>query len=125
MRHLSNDATATFQRLLSLGESKISNSEAFMPVYFEEIYETSFGKIYSLAHYYKQNGDTMADPEMTFIILNDNNIYPMSYRQDGLGLMRESMFIENEKMNINFKLQAEQTIFANMWLRNIKQQQNL
>jgi hypothetical protein len=40
---------------------------AFMAVHVENIGECNMGKLFSIAHYYEQNGDLMKDPDMVFI----------------------------------------------------------
>lgn len=136
MEHLNKTATAIFKSLISqLHENylKLDNSaDSFMPVSFERL-ETipAFlgGKacIYSLAHYYEQNGDLMADPEMTFFVCDTKTeflIYPASFRQDNLGIYEESIF-KQASWKYSPKFQKQHTLFANMWLRNIKYQQGL
>lgn len=115
--------------LLVDGYVKIDNSNgSFMPIVAEEIYSSSKFKIYSIAHYYNEGGDLLTDPEMCFIYFIDQNAYLACYfKQDGvLAIEQESILVENgEITGIRTKLQAEHTEFANMWLRNIKNQQNL
>ncbi|HEX4373383.1 MAG TPA: hypothetical protein VHZ50_08795, partial [Puia sp.] len=88
------------------------NSEGLMPLViemFEEKIETIYGnaKCISVAHYYKQNGDLMSDPQMNFIVIDKRSdpndlesivIYPLRYRQDNLGIDEESMLIINNKI---------------------------
>lgn len=136
MKALNHRATLIFKTLISSlkeGYVKIDNaSGTFMPVSFERL-ETVSGlmgvnmDLYSLAHYYEQNGDLIADPEMTFFVYdNDKNfmVFPASYRQDGLGIYQESIF-NNGSWKVSPKMQTDHTVFANMWLNNIKNQQNV
>jgi len=108
---------------------KIDNSESiFMPVVVELIGENYMGLEYSVAHYYRQNGDSMADPEMIFWKGQDGHFYPVYYKQDGLGIEQISAGInpENEQsFMVNQKLQAQHAAFANTWMKNIKYQQGL
>jgi len=59
-------ALAIFRYLLSLvsttQNAKLDSGGGFMPVVIERIGADT----YSIAHYGQQNGDLMADPEMTF-----------------------------------------------------------
>ena len=97
----------------------------FMPLTVEIIGTTKMGREISLAHYYEQNGDLMADPEMIFLEKN-GEFYPAYFKQDGLGLEKYSIKYDSEKMiGYNRALQKDQTQFANMWLKNIKYQQEL
>ena len=99
--------------------SKIDNTQCFMPVCVERIQTLSGEDGISIAHYFVQNGDLMADPEMEFII-KDNEVYPISFKLDSLGIFQYAKLSETQK---NEKLQKELTCFANQWMRNIKLQQ--
>jgi len=108
--------------------AKIDNSDgALMPVSIERIFENERYKQISLAHYYELNGDLMTDPEMIFTQIKSCRIFiPSYFKQDNLGIEQESIVMENgEIKGYKAKMQADQTLFANMWLRNIKEQQNL
>ncbi|MEI8247411.1 MAG: hypothetical protein WCI51_16380 [Lentisphaerota bacterium] len=78
-----------------------------------------FTAVYSLAHYGEQNGDLMADPEMTFGE-NEHEFYPLSFRNDYVGAYQN---VIDEKMNI--KLQHSLVEFAAIWLENVVDQQKL
>lgn len=140
MKKINQTATQIFCKLLQkLGtESYLKlKAEDFMPLVLEQVGEgisTPFGtgKLYSLAHYYEQNGDAMRDPEMVFIVVDNRSdakdfqmisIYPQMFQQDNLGLYEESICIENNKVT-TYKptWQAGHTTFANQWLQNIRQQ---
>jgi hypothetical protein len=132
MKTLNATATATLNKMVSMMENgyiKIDNTDSFfMPVTVEEILNNDKYRIVSVAHYYEQNSDLLADPEMIFIYIKAMSSYMPSYfKQDGFlsqeqesVLMRESIIV-----GIRTKMQADHTIFANTWLRNIKQQQKL
>ena len=110
------------------GYVKIDNSDgSFMSVILEVIFEDEKIKIISLAHYYLQEGDLLADPEMCFIYNKEQGVYwPSYFKQDSIGMEEESIEIEHgEIKSINLIVQKEHTIFANVWLKNIKYQQNL
>jgi len=108
------------------GKSKKFDADGgFMPLSVEVIGQTKMGREISLAHYYEQNGDLMADPEMIFLEKH-GEFYAAYYKQDGLGLQKYSIKYDSEKMiGWNRILQKDQTQFANMWLKNIKYQQEL
>ena len=106
---------------------KIDNTNGtFMPVHVEHIGPCKLGQIFSVAHYYEQNGDLMRDPDMEFIKGGDDEYYPISFRQD-------APFVRDEPVNweaddIVSYSEASQTAlvrFANMWMKNIKEQQGL
>ena len=79
--------------------------------------------IVSVAHYYKQNGDLMADPEVTFVVVRDDFVYPISYKQAGLGIDREYIRWEGDRMLGNLRMQNDLARFCTTWMRNIKDQQ--
>lgn len=98
---------------------------AFMPVHVEHIRKCNLGQIYSITHYYEQNGDLMRDPDMEFIKGGDGEYYPISFWQDS-PLKRDEAVEwgeDDEISRIRPKLQAELATFANTWMKNIKEQQ--
>ena len=138
MKRLTEKVTKVFQQLHGMTKDnylKLDNkSGLYMPVVFEilgqsaELQETKYD-IVSMAHYYLQNGDLMADPEMTFLcgqVGDEYIVMPGSYRQDGLGINQESIrYTKDEGWRYNKVLQIEHTQFAEMWLKNIKEQQKI
>ena len=107
--------------------AKIANAPNLMPVIVEKVGSLGgYGEIISIAHYGEQNGDLMADPEMTFTIVN-GEYYPISFRNDYVGLYQEvfSYNEEGEPEAIDTKLQSDLTSFANTWINSIQEQQRL
>jgi hypothetical protein len=108
---------------------KINNSEgSFMPVIIERLYTVpkfingKTATVYSLSHYYEQNGDLVPDPDMTFAV-DDVMVVPLtyqdSYRYD------ESLFKDGNEWKFKPALQKSLVSFANMWMINIKEQQEI
>ena len=106
---------------------KVDNTKgAFMTVHVECVGTSNLGPLYSIAHYYEQNGDLMRDPDMEFIKGGDGEYYPISFWQDSPLKRDEAVeWKDGEITGIKPKLQAELATFANMWMRNIKEQQGL
>ena len=139
MKSLDSKATLTIQKLYTAmtdpkyrqdedgNYGKIANNPNLMPVIVEKVgHLTGYGEIISIAHYGEQNGDLMADPEMTFTIM-DGKYYPILFKNDYVGLYQE-VFDYNEDGEpeaINTKLQSDLVAFANQWMRNIVSQQSL
>lgn len=140
MKKINQQAAKIFCRLLdSMGIQtyKKFTNEGFMPLVMEQVGElvnTPWGKgqLYSLAHYYEQNGDLMRDPEMVFIVVDNRKdtkdyefigIYPQLFQLDSLDLYEESVNIVNKTVT-TYKpaWQAAHVSFANQWLKNIQQQ---
>ena len=106
---------------------KIDNTEGtFMTVHVEYVTECSLGVIYSIAHYYEQNGDLMRDPDMEFIKGGDGEYYPISFWQDAPIIRDEPVtWKDGEIKAFDPKRQAELATFGNTWMKNIKEQQGL
>ena len=78
-----------------------------------------------MAHYSEQNGDQMADPEMTFGEA-DGKFYPLSFRNDYLGFEQEVVrFREGREPQVNEARQRDLVEFTAQWLRNVVVQQEL
>ena len=106
---------------------KLNKEEgSFMAVSIECINKIRVGNLISIAHYYEQNSDLMADPEMIFIKAVDGNYYPIYIKMAGTNYERYSVNIEDgEIKTYNPRQQKDDATFANTWMRNIKQQQGL
>ena len=111
------------------GNKKIDNTGgAFMSVSVERVGSISWGPLFSVTHYYEQNGDLMSDPDMVFLQGASGKFYPISYQQDGLGIYQEVIAETDEDgkvLKYRPKLSKELATFANQWMRNIKDQQKL
>ena len=105
----------------------IDNTEGtFMPVHVEHVKKCNLGQVFSIAHYYEQNGDLMRDPDMEFIQGGDGEYYPISFWQDAPTIRDEpAKWIDGDIVSYNAPRQAALVTFANMWMRNIKEQQGL
>jgi len=110
------------------GHRVIDNSEgAYMAVHVEKLRLTEQGALYSVAHYFEQNGDLMRDPDMEFMKIGDD-YYPVYFRQDGGIALEQEAVVYGPGGKIERyhpKLQADLATFADRWMRNIKEQQKL
>jgi len=131
MNQLCEESTNVLTRMIGLMECwciKIDySSGAYKPVFISLNYEDSNSKIFVVGHYYSEEGEIMADPEMHFLYdVRFGSIFPIYYRQDGLDVEQSSVIIDDGLiLNVNKDLQVDHTDFANQWLLNIKNQQNL
>lgn len=130
MRKLDNKAAKIFRLIVEDMEGtrrnykKLKNSKAFMPLTVERVGSYDVGNVYSFCHYFEQNGDLCQDPEMCFIV-NPLGVFPCMFQQAAPPVYQESIFLEGAEWKCRRKLQSDHTNFANQWLRNIAEQQNL
>ena len=127
MKTLDRKASEILQKLLALQTAKIDNSDGvYMPIHIEIIDRTENYNHISLAHYGQQNGDAMRDPEMLFALHKElQQFVPYYYRNGYMGMEQYSVRWTEEGVLLNRRLQADHTVFANQWLRNIATQQHL
>ena len=133
MNHLSKQATRVMhvltRQLSELGHSQVMDNapSAFMAVHVERVAAKDPGPVFSVAHYYEQNGDLMRDPDMEFLRGADRGYYPISFWQDGAPtLRREAVEWAGDTIRgYRPRMQADLAAFANQWLANIKQQQGI
>ena len=134
---LGKRATKQFCRLIKgmnfiPGEHRKLDNEPglYMPCSIEVIGKGEDYTIISFSHYGEQNGDLMADPDMTFLVMagvvTQYTIYPMTFRNDYLGIYQESIEIDEDgRKLIKPKQQRDHTQFANTWMNNIVRQQGI
>lgn len=75
----------------------------------------------SLAHYGEQNGDLMCDPEIVFWRGPDEVYYPISFRNDYLGMDQTLVTFENgQPARIHARGQRDAATFCGTWVDNIR-----
>lgn len=99
------------------------------PIFSEDVYYLKYAskgmldlnveKIYddriAMSHYYEQNGDLMADPDIEISVDKDNKLLiPKTYQLDTLGIYQDEVS--------NPKLGNELNGFLTTWIGNIKDQ---
>jgi len=100
---------------------------SFMAFHIEHCKTTSMGEIFSLAHYYEQNGDLMRDPEVMILKGEDGDWYPLSFRQDG-GLSIDRSYTRWEDgyvVGVAIAQQKDLASFCNTWMQNVRDQQKI
>jgi hypothetical protein len=75
----------------------------------------------SVAHYGKQNGDLMRDPEMWFEV-HEKTLDPFYYRNDYLGIEQWSRSIERGLLYHHITLHHQHRQFAKHWDENLRTQ---
>jgi len=126
MRAINKKAAAILSSIVEGMEpgtsKKIDNTGGtFMPLSVERLTEDR----YSMAHYFTQNGDLCADPDMEFWRGPDGKFYPIAIQQI-YGYQVAMTFGADDKPSGTYpRAQREQAVFAAQWLDNIKSQQGL
>lgn len=131
LAHLNRDAARIFNRILShvpanRRSAKIDNYPGtYMPLCVEFLDEDR--RFVSLAHYGKQNGDPMRDPEVIFWIDDTADVaVPYAYRNDYMGIDREYILFEDGRpVRYTPSHQRDLKNFCNGWLENLRVQQGL
>lgn len=126
IKQLNKSASATFKTLvdgLAVGESRtIDNAPgAFMAVHVSRLTEHT----YSIAHYYNQNGDLVADPEMEFFVNFEGSVLPTASTACGFGAIRGLWIVDGAPARFRPGVQSDLANFANMWMKNIRDQQGI
>ena len=86
-----------------------------MPLTIEQIGDNYI----AISHYYEQNGDAMADPDMEFAYDNDRKtLLARTYQQDALQRYDEVYGDDG----YNEQLEEELNLFAHQWFQTIEQQ---
>ncbi len=100
------------------------DGDGFMPLVVERV----GSRVYSLTHYYKQNGDMMCDPDVMFFRDDDGKWFPMTFRQDG-GIrpqMYSALRVDSEAiLSVYPRRYASLRDFVRLWLRNLRVQQGI
>lgn len=108
---------------------KISNSNVYMAVHVECVQKYENRCLFSVAHYYEQFGDLMADPEITYLKVitpDGSSFFPVTYRQDSLGIYQELTVLSAKLKVVGFRNSARGVArFTTTWMSNIKAQQKL
>ena len=136
MKTLNKTATITFCKIIALLDHRTHfkldrSGNTFMPLSVEKLrsdvhFAGETVSIYSLSHYYEQNGDLVPDPDMTFAVVQPVEkalIIPLTFQN--AFYYTEAIFLENNTWRIHPAQQRDLADFANNWLKNIKWQQDL
>lgn len=104
---------------------KVDNTGgAFMPVHVECVGRNEHGIVFAVAHYFEQNGDLIADPEMEILRDETGAWLPMSIVM-ARGGKRALVIAEGGTVRVNEREYHSQLRFLSIWMKNIKSQQRL
>ena len=121
------------------GQTSVTIGEhggAYMPLHVELIGKMKHGtplnqvayNLYSFAHYSEQNGDLMCDPDMVLEDIGLHGLIPTSYQQDYLGIFNQIYDVDEQTglvRGVRLNLRQDLVKFANMWAKNLHEQQGL
>lgn len=100
------------------GETESKSFEAgqsFMPLTVESVGENRI----AISHYYTQNGDSFADPDMEFVFDHEaKTLNARTFQQDNLNRF-EQVVIDGV---VDEALESELNDFASQWFQNIREQ---
>lgn len=100
------------------GETESKSFEAgqsFMPLTVESVGENRI----AISHYYTQNGDSFADPDMEFVFDHEaKTLNARTFQQDNLNRF-EQVVIDGV---VDKALESELNDFASQWFKNIREQ---
>lgn len=88
-----------------------------MALCVERVEETTYGPVFSMAHYYEQNGGLVPDPDVTLVRAADGDFYPLTY-QDARVFRRSAELDSDGALRVNPKQQADLTRFVGGWMKN-------
>lgn len=107
--------------ILEVGEYLKIKNEPYMDLNVDRLH----GNVISMAHNYLQNGDVMADPDMTIEIYPDKReAEALTFQNDGFGLWQTVYNYDDQgrKVAVRPRLKRELNSFLLQWLKNLKAQ---
>lgn len=105
--------------LLTIEESGKSKVEGYMDLNLDILHRRPDRLIIALSHYYKQNGDMIADPDMELAIYPQQEKAEALAYQDCWGYRR---VYGDDDATVDVRAKRELNGFLNQWLTNLIQQ---
>jgi len=97
-------------------KSVVDPSGGFMDLCFDKLDDDRDKVRISLAHYYKQNGDLMCDPDMEILVYHGlNSAEALTFQMANPPIYQE---VYPEPGKVNPKLKRQLNSFLNTWLKN-------
>lgn len=125
LKCLARAAAAVLDELtsgLDVGDSRtVDRGLGFMPVHVECLHRSGLGLLYSVAHYYEQNGDLVPDPDVVFV-RTATGWAPLSF-QNAVAYRVAVQVHEDGAIEVDEREQRDLAAFCNHWMRNIQEQQ--
>ena len=97
-------------------------SDGFEPLYIQRLWN---GQL-AMAHTFIQNGDTMLDPEIVFVVDSERQaLYPVSYEQSDFSLYQSVYDNDDTEFRYpNKSLEKDLNSFLKTWMQNLKWQEH-
>ena len=97
-------------------------SEGWMDLIVESWYEGKYLYV-SVAHYGRQNGDAMRDPEIVYLVnMALGRVIPSMYQNDYIGSYQESAFVKEDTLYVKRAIVKDLKSFTRTWVQNLKAQ---
>lgn len=123
LSHRSSRVMRSLVAGLDVGDArKVERDAPFMAVHVEALRRTSAGVLFSVAHYFEQNGDLVPDPDVVFLQREDGSFCAISF-QNSIAFRQPVRWRDDGTIELDQREQAAITAFANVFLRNIAEQQ--
>ena len=103
------------------GQAVKLTSNSFMDLHIDVLIKEPDRTVISMAHYYKQNGDSVPDPDMEIALYPKHKMAEALTYHDSFGY--KVVYPEEGKLYPTIKKELNQ--FLNQWLNNIKAQKFL
>lgn len=98
-----------------------SVSRGYMDLNFELLFKDKGGFHFAMSHYYKENGDMIADPDMEILINMEHRTIEALHFQDRFHY--EEVYDDKiSRKRVDKKEQESQNSFLGEWLKNLKKQ---
>jgi len=128
-----NTYKINYKRLVALGihgeglaDCRRSVSGGFMDLIIERLAHLDSevtdraGRVYSLAHYFEQNGDLCSDPEMTIIVYPELELAEALTFQQAMPPIYQQVYPDKDRVVLAYK--QELNVFLKFWLNNLRLQ---
>lgn len=101
-----------------IGESFTLRAKGFMDLHIDVLWRDEKKTTISMAHYYKQNGDMVPDPDMEIAVYPKTKTAEALSYQDSMTYKR--VFTDDGRVYVAAR--NELNSFLNTWLNNLKMQ---
>jgi uncharacterized protein YqiB (DUF1249 family) len=100
------------------GEGLKLKADGFMDLHVDVLWKDKDRITIAMAHYYKQNGDMVPDPDMEIALYPDRKMAEALSYQDSFGYRQ----VYPEPNKVDLRAKTDLNHFLNQWLNNIKMQ---